>query len=454
MIVLAVFALAQRSEASKQRHAARVQADAALGQKELAQRQRLAALHQRQIAIQQTKRAKVAKSAAVVSAANAKASQRRAQLEEQRAKSSAAQAKQSEESANRNAAAAQASALDARKARAKAVQLQHFAEGQTSSRRGRPCSPRSAQYVAIASAELTVDPVEEREGRACRGGPRDIAPRRGCIARLAAEPVGSRDPRGRRWAAQLRCLQPRRVARRDRRGRRRRSNLPDAVSHDRPLVERRLIRREGRVQPGWQGARRRDGRSQGAARRRRDRRRDAHTPTQRRRARPGLCGGGRYLVTGSADNSTRIWDPSTGDLLYKLDGTAAQQTIARSPDGSLVAVVLEGTEQCRRLRRGKRDPRRVSAAAGRGDRSRVLPERQVPRDDRPPQRLRLGHEHVAVAAHARRPRGRDRRRRLRVRRARRHRQHRQLRPCVGPGDGDGCSSHSAGSTSRRCWRSR
>jgi WD40 repeat protein len=342
MIVLAVFALAQRSEASKQRHAARVQADVALGQKERAQRQRVAALHQRQIAIEQTKRAKAAKRAAVVSAATAKASQRRAQLEEQRAKSSAAQAKQSEESAKRNAAAAQASAVDATKARAQAVRLQHFAEGQALIAKRKTLLAKVGQYVAIASAELTVDPVKSVKAALAAAG-LETSPRvedalldslqslwvRGILeggggplntavfspdGSLVATGAGGGDVR-------IFRTQSHAVVNSLKAGS---SVAKIAFSPD--GKELAVATAAGKVllvdvatgDVTWTLA------HNGAV------------------LDLVYAGRGRYLVTASMDGSTRIWDPSTGDLLHKLDGTAAQQTIDVSPGGSLVAVVSRG----------------------------------------------------------------------------------------------------------------
>jgi WD40 repeat protein len=51
---------------------------------------------------------------------------------------------------------------------------------------------------------------------------------------------------------------------------------------------------------------------------------------------------GRLLATASRDNTTRLWDPTTGVCLGILTGhTAMVLGVAFSPDGRLLATVSE-----------------------------------------------------------------------------------------------------------------
>ncbi|TFK95194.1 quinon protein alcohol dehydrogenase-like superfamily, partial [Pterulicium gracile] len=50
---------------------------------------------------------------------------------------------------------------------------------------------------------------------------------------------------------------------------------------------------------------------------------------------------GTRVVSGSGDNSVRIWDASTGEEKHKLDGhTSLVTSVAFSPDGTRVVCGL------------------------------------------------------------------------------------------------------------------
>jgi WD40 repeat protein len=47
---------------------------------------------------------------------------------------------------------------------------------------------------------------------------------------------------------------------------------------------------------------------------------------------------GLMLVSGSQDGTVKFWDSTSGDLLYTLNFAQPVQTLAISPDGSLLVI--------------------------------------------------------------------------------------------------------------------
>jgi hypothetical protein len=355
MVVLTVFAFAQQHEATKQKHAAQAQQELALGQKRLAQRQRLVAEAATRTALEQTQAANQAKAEADESA-TACAGKRRARAgegatgqgeREARAVERGAGAGESGQ-AEESATEAKASASEAQKSKALALKERAVAERQARRARHEALLSKVGQLVASSAAKLTVDPVQSVQAALDAAKLESSTARvEDALVQLAPGAVGARHPRRRRRCARLGGVQPRRLARRNRRGRRRRPRLPQLEPRARPHAEGRLGSRQGRVQSRRPAARGGDRSPQDAARRR------CKRPVQHVLPHGGAvldlayAGAGRYLVTASADQSTRIWDPSSGDLLHTIAGTGAQQTIAVAPSGSLFAVGTTGQPKAR-----------------------------------------------------------------------------------------------------------
>jgi WD40 repeat protein len=55
-----------------------------------------------------------------------------------------------------------------------------------------------------------------------------------------------------------------------------------------------------------------------------------------------FAGGGKNIVTGGVDQTLRIWDASSGDLIQAIPQQRDIRSVAVSADGALVAVVEPG----------------------------------------------------------------------------------------------------------------
>ncbi len=163
MIALTVYAFTQRSEASKQKHEAVVQADLALGQKKKAQRAEVTAQRQRQNALAQKQKANTAEQAAIAAAEQAKRDRLRAIASEARARSSEASARTSATQAQASASQAQQSAQAAERSKKRAVREQLLAQRQARKARKQAVLAHVGQFVANAEAKLDVDPVQSVE---------------------------------------------------------------------------------------------------------------------------------------------------------------------------------------------------------------------------------------------------------------------------------------------------
>jgi WD40 repeat protein len=152
MVALTIFAFAQRSEASKQRHVAQIQADAALGQKAIAQRLRLKADKAARTAIAQRRQANEAKHEALMAAA-------RASKNERQAKANALKANASEAKAKLSAAQELRSEEAERRAKQEAVHERLIAQRQAKTAKQRARIAKVGELVATAEAKLDTDPV-------------------------------------------------------------------------------------------------------------------------------------------------------------------------------------------------------------------------------------------------------------------------------------------------------
>ena len=355
MVVLAVFAFAQQSEATKQKHAAEAQKELALGQKKLAQLQRLKAEAATRTAKEQTQAANDAKAAADESAHRAQASAEVAQEQEQQAKQSAQQAKESEQRAQTSKSQAQASEAKAKESEAKAKQSeaqavnskalavheQKVAEQQARRATRQALIAKVGRLVAVATADLTVDPVLSVKSALD-------------ASKLSSTPAVEDALRTSLDALQVRGILDGGGGAVNSAAFTRDGTLvaTGAAGGDVRLFQvgtNRLVRTWKTGAAVEKVAFSPDGKQLAAASGKAALLYDvAGGKLQQRLQHSGAvlaaayAGGGRYLVTGSADRSTRIWDAASGELLHTIAGSAAQQTIAVSTDGSLFAVLSQG----------------------------------------------------------------------------------------------------------------
>jgi WD40 repeat protein len=342
MAVFSVWAFAQRSEASKQRREAQLQADNAIGQKRKAQLLEIQALADKE-------RATKAKKAADLSAARAKRAEKVAKDSEAaakqnaaRAKASEANAKASESDAKASAAAATHSSKIAQKNKALAEQEKRVAEREARNARTQARRAKVGELVATSNANLEVDPevsIRAALAAAVRAASSRVedALRSALVAfRVRGILLGGGGP------VNSAAFNP--------------DGSLVATGTQGGLV--RLFRTDTHalvhsIQAGSPVAKvvfSPDGRTLAAA-------------TQDGRAllydvdRGSLLrtfphggavlalafgGNGRYLVTGSADRTLRVWDAASGDLLHAVVGAAPVSLLALNPAGTIAFALTTG----------------------------------------------------------------------------------------------------------------
>jgi len=326
MAGLAVYAFSQRSEASHQRHVALAQTEVALAQQRIAEQQSAQATKARAVAIRQRRKADAARAAAISSAARARASAARARASEAEARASEGRAKQS--------AAAATAALH------QAERSKRFAITQENNARRQEVIARAGQLVATAEADLTLDPVKsvraavaasalESSGRV-ENAMRDalLAARARAIFPGGGGPVVSAtfNPDGSLVAlgAQSGLVRLYSVT----------SHTLVHELHTASSVDVVRFSPDGTllaVGTKTHGLLLYDVRTGTVARTL------AHTG-----AVLDASFAGPYLVTGSSDSQTRVWDPATGELVHALAGASAAAQLAVSPDDALVGVLARG----------------------------------------------------------------------------------------------------------------
>jgi WD40 repeat protein len=358
MVVLAVFALAQRSEASKQRQSAQQQAAIARHQQHVAEQQTAKATAAQQEAEANAKAAKANEQEAQANAQEAQANEQKAQANQQKAEENAQRAAQEEQKANANAAEAQANqeqatknaqrahaaASDAQRSKQMAVKAKQAALHNLARAKRSERTANVGKDVALARANLSVDPVKSVQ------------------AALAAAKLAPASP------SVEDALRSSLVA----------MSVHGILDGGGGAVNQAVFGANGTlIATGAQGG---DVRIFSAATNRLLRTLEPGSPVAALEFSPDgtqlavatsrngallydvgsgkleatlqhggpvldvvYAGGGKYVVTGSADFSTRIWDASTGALLRQIVGNAAQQTISVSPDGGRVAVLSRGT---------------------------------------------------------------------------------------------------------------
>jgi len=338
MAGLAVWAVALRSEASRQRRAALVQAHYALGQKTIAQRQRRAALLARHRAI-------VAQQQATANAAAAKTSNEQAQQ-------SAAQAEQSNQQAQANATAANESAQQAQKSKAFAVKEQRAAQNKAQLAKQAARKYKVGELVATSLADLNIDPVRSVQAAlnasnldpssnqiedALRGALQALQVRAifhgggGPVNDASFSPDGDLVATG-AGSGKLRVF--------------RTSGHTMVQSHALGSAVTTLVfgpetaTTAAAAPSGLLAAGTRDGRVVLY---------DIATAKLAQTLHDGagildvvFADGGREVLAGDAANSLKIWDTATGALLRTITGTHPVQTIAVSPSGLLAATVQTG----------------------------------------------------------------------------------------------------------------
>ncbi len=152
MAGLAVWAVALRADATRQRRAALIQAQNAHHQQELAQKAKRLALLQKQNAIVQRRHA-------VALAAVARKNEQKAQASTAQAQASETQAQQSNQQAQNSAAAATKSANQAQKSKAFAIRERHAAQKQAQLYKQAAQKNKIGELVATSLADLDLDPV-------------------------------------------------------------------------------------------------------------------------------------------------------------------------------------------------------------------------------------------------------------------------------------------------------
>jgi WD40 repeat protein len=348
MAGLAVWAVALRADATRQRRAALVQAQYALGQKKIAQRQRAAALLARHKAI-------VARQQANANAAAAQASNQQAQASNQQAQASNQQAQASNQQAQASALAANESATQAQKSKALAVKEKHTAQHQAQLYRNEAQKNKIGELVATSLADLNLDPVRSVQAAleassldpssnqvedALRGALQALQVR--AIFHGGTGPVNdaSFSPDGDLVATGS--------------GSGNSGDLRVFRTSDHAMVQSHLLgsaittlafgpetaTTAAAAPSGLLAAGTRDGRVVLY---------DIATGKLLETLPDGasvldvvFADGGREVLSGDAANSLRIWDTATGALLRTITGTRPVQTIAVSPSGLLAATVLTG----------------------------------------------------------------------------------------------------------------
>jgi WD40 repeat protein len=331
MIALTVYAFSQRSEASKQRHQALVQKELAVGQKKIAQQ--LAekergltktAVHERRQAEAARRRAQVSAHAAKESAASAKHNLTIAQEQKHEADVSKA-------AAQRNADALSRSLVRQKRLRARAVDAELAARKQAR-------IAKVGRLIATAEKDLAVDAVKSVQN-ALAASQLELTPRvedalRDSLGQLHVlaifdggggplnAAVFSHDGSLVATAAGSGAV---RIF--DARTHKRRAAFDVGASAD--VV--RFSPDDTKLAVGTDGKRAviydlAVGRIVQTL---------PHEGSIRDLA---FAGNGRYLITASSDLSVRIWDVDSGALLQRIVGSASQEQVAVSPDGSEFAV--------------------------------------------------------------------------------------------------------------------
>jgi WD40 repeat protein len=342
MAVFSVWAFAQRSEASRQKSEAQLQADNAIGQKRKAQLAEIQALAAKE-------RATKAKKAADLSAARAKRAEKVAKDSEAAAKRNAARAhaseakaKASESDAKASAAAAKRSAKAARKSKAlaereKLVSVREARNARTQARRA-----KVGELVATSSANLEVDPVlsirsalaaamldaSSRVEDALRSALVAFRVRGilsgggGAVNSAVFSPDGTLVATGAQGGF-VRVF---------------RTNTHTLLHNLRAgsPVTKVVFSPDGTTL----AAATQDGRALLY---------DVGDGTVLRTFQHGgavlalaFGGNGRYLVTGSADRTLRVWDAASGDLLHAVAGAAPVSLLALNPAGTIALALTTG----------------------------------------------------------------------------------------------------------------
>ena len=344
MAGLAVWAVALRADATRQRRAALIQAQYAHHQQELAQKAKGVALSQKHNAI-------VARRHAVVLAAIAKKNAQNAQASTAQAQASEAQAEQSNQQAQASAKAATTSATQAQKSKALAIRERKKAQHQATLFRQEALKNKVGELVATSQAKLAVDPVQSVEAAldasrysssnavedALRTSLQEVQVRAifhgggGAVNDASFSPDGDLVATGAQ-SGNLRLF--------------RTSDHKMLQSHPLGSAVTTLafgpetVTTAAAAPSGMLAAGTRDGRVVLY---------DIATgrPLQTLPAAASVldvvfADGGRVVLTGDAANNLKIWDSSTGKLLNTIPGKHPVQTIAVSYDGSLAATVQTG----------------------------------------------------------------------------------------------------------------
>jgi WD40 repeat protein len=345
MAGLAVWAVALRADASRQRRVAERTAQYALGQKKIAQRRRVAALAARQKAI-------VARRHALGSAALAKHNEQLAQQNADQATKSEQQAQASNQQAQASATAATKSANQAQKSKKYALRERQAAQKQAQLYKQAARKNKIGELVARSLADLTIDPARSVQA---------------ALSASTLDPSSNQVEDALRGA--LQALQVRAILHGGGGPVNDASFSPDGdlVATGAGSGNLRVFRTGGHTMvqshalgsavatvafgpetattaaaapSGLLAAGTRDGRVVLY---------DIVTGKLLRTLPDGagildvvFADGGREVVTGDAANSLRIWDTATGTLLRTIAGTHPVQTIAVSPSGLLAAIVQTG----------------------------------------------------------------------------------------------------------------
>jgi WD40 repeat protein len=333
MVALTVYAFSQRSEASKQRRVALAQRELALGQKRRAQEQTKKATRLSAVELAQKHAAEAARATAIASAKRATASEQRARASAERARASEQRAQESEGRAQTSEHAAQVDLVQARRSKRLAQHEERLARRQAR-------IATVGKLVETAEADLSTDPVASVRA-AVRAAGFERSPRvedalRDALLALRVRGIFS----GGGGAVTSAALSPdgRLVVVGAHGGGVR---IYDARTH---VLVHRLDAGAAvnvvRFSPD--GARLAVGDAKGALLYSVGRRALRRLATGSPVLDAAFAGDGRYLVTGSADMATRIWDGTSGAALATIPATAAQEQLAVSPDGTLVAVLSSG----------------------------------------------------------------------------------------------------------------